>query len=78
MVAGCPAPIGIAGGKKIEERDALTLAHSAVSAGAVGVDMGRNIFQSKWPVQMIQAVRGIVHGGRSDAEAWGDLQQSIG
>lgn len=78
VVGGCPVPIVIAGGKKIEERDALKLAHDAVSAGAVGVDMGRNIFQSKWPVQMIQAVRGIVHDGRSSGEAWDGFQRAIG
>ncbi|MCH7808748.1 MAG: 3-hydroxy-5-phosphonooxypentane-2,4-dione thiolase [Planctomycetes bacterium] len=78
VVAGCPVPIVIAGGKKIEEKDALTLAHNAVSQGAVGVDMGRNIFQSKWPVQMIQAVRRIVHDGASDAEAWDWFQHAIG
>jgi len=78
VVAGCPVPIVIAGGKKIEERDALTLAHNAVSAGAVGVDMGRNIFQSKWPVQMIRAVRTIVHDGKTDAEAWDSFQREVG
>lgn len=78
VVAGCPVPIVIAGGKKVEERDALRLAYSAVSAGAVGVDMGRNIFQSQWPVQMIQAVRSIVHDGKSDEEAWKQFQRAIG
>lgn len=78
VVEGCFAPIVIAGGKKIEERDALKLAHNAIRSGAVGVDMGRNIFQSKWPVEMIQAVRGIVQGGQSDAEAWDQLQRAMG
>jgi putative autoinducer-2 (AI-2) aldolase len=78
VVEGCPVPIVIAGGKKIEERDALKLAFDAVSAGAAGVDMGRNIFQSEWPVQMIQAVRTIVQGGKSDSEAWEEFQRSIG
>ena len=78
VVAGCPVPIVIAGGKKIEERDALKLAHSAVNAGASGVDMGRNIFQSKWPVQMIQAVRSIVHDGKTADEAWDWFQTAIG
>jgi putative autoinducer-2 (AI-2) aldolase len=78
VVNGCPVPIVIAGGRKIEERDALRLAFSAVSAGAVGVDMGRNIFQSKWPVQMIQAVRSIVQDGKTDAEAWDRFQRSVG
>ena len=78
VVAGCPVPVVIAGGKKIEERDALTLAYRAVSDGASGVDMGRNIFQSKWPVEMIQAVRSIVHEGKTDKEAWEWLQGAIG
>ncbi len=78
VVHGCPVPVVIAGGKKIEERAALKLAHDAVSAGATGVDMGRNIFQSKWPVSMIKAVRSIVQDGRTDAEAWDLLQSMIG
>lgn len=70
VVHGCPVPVVIAGGKKIPEREALRLAYNAVSAGAVGVDMGRNIFQSQWPVEMIKAVRTIVHDGKTDEEAW--------
>ena len=78
VVAGCPVPVVIARGKKIEERDALKLAYSAVSDGAAGVDMGRNIFQSRWPVQMIRTVRMIVHEGLTDAQAWTELQKMIG
>lgn len=61
VVAGCPVPLVIAGGKKLPEREALEMAWKAVQDGAVGVDMGRNIFQSDSPVGMIQAVRAIVH-----------------
>lgn len=57
----CPVPIVMAGGKKLAELDALTMAYKAVSEGAVGVDMGRNIFQSDCPVGMIKAVRAVVH-----------------
>lgn len=71
VVDSCPVPVVIAGGKKIPERDALQMAHDAVSAGAVGVDMGRNIFQSENPVAMIQAVRSIVHDNVSVDEAYG-------
>ena len=78
VVAGCPVPVVIAGGKKIDERDALRLAYNAVSTGAVGVDMGRNIFQSKWPVAMIRAVRSIVHDGCSDEQAWEAFQREAG
>lgn len=77
VVNGCPVPVVIAGGKKIEERDALKLAYNAVSAGAAGVDMGRNIFQSKWPVAMIRAVRGIVQERHSDAQAWDFVQSQM-
>jgi len=66
----CPAPIVIAGGKKITERDALQMAKNAVQKGAVGVDMGRNIFQSDKPVGMIKAVRAIVHDNVSVDEAF--------
>ena len=75
IVNGCPVPIVIAGGKKIEEREALKLAYNAVSSGAVGVDMGRNIFQSQWPVEMIRSVRAIVQDKLTDAEAWEQFQQ---
>jgi len=61
VVAGCPVPIVIAGGKKLPELDALTMAWKAIDQGASGVDMGRNIFCSEDPVAMIQAVGEVVH-----------------
>jgi putative autoinducer-2 (AI-2) aldolase len=70
VVAGCPVPIVVAGGKKLSERDALKLTFDSVSAGAAGVDMGRNIFQSDSPVGMIKAVRAIVHGNASVDDAY--------
>lgn len=71
VVRQTPVPIVIAGGKKIPERDAIRLAHDAVTAGARGVDMGRNIFQSDCPVGMIRAVRSVVHEGASVEDAFG-------
>ncbi len=65
VVDSCPVPVVIAGGKKLPERDALQLAKDAVREGAVGVDMGRNIFQSTDPVAMIKAVGAIVHEDKS-------------
>jgi putative autoinducer-2 (AI-2) aldolase len=61
VTASCPVPIVMAGGKKIPELDALTMAYRAVQEGAAGVDMGRNIFQSEAPEAMIEAVREVVH-----------------
>lgn len=75
VVASTPVPIVIAGGKKVEERAALELAYNAVQSGAVGVDMGRNIFQSDSPVGMIKAVRAIVHEGASVDDAF-DIYRS--
>lgn len=61
VTASCPVPIVMAGGKKIPELDALTMAYNAVQQGAAGVDMGRNIFQSESPIAMIKAVKAVVH-----------------
>ena len=63
VTAACPVPIVIAGGKKIPELDALTMAYQAIDQGASGVDMGRNVFQADDPKAMIQAVRAVVHEG---------------
>ena len=61
VVAGCPVPIVIAGGKKLPELKALEMAYKAVDQGAMGVDMGRNIFGAEHPVAMAQAVGAVVH-----------------
>ena len=61
VVAACPVPIVIAGGKKLPEMEALEMAYKAIDQGASGVDMGRNIFQSDSPIGMIQAVAQVVH-----------------
>jgi len=63
-------PVVMAGGKKIDEKDALAMAKNVVDKGAIGVDMGRNIFQSDNPVGMIKAVRVVVHDGKSVDEAY--------
>lgn len=71
VTASCPVPVIMAGGKKIPELDALTMAHNAVEQGASGVDMGRNIFQSDAPAAMIQAVGKVVHEQMKPKEAYG-------
>jgi putative autoinducer-2 (AI-2) aldolase len=70
VCAGCPVPIVIAGGKKLPELDALTMAYQAIDQGAAGVDMGRNIFQSEDPIAMIQAVGAVVHRGERPEKAF--------
>lgn len=71
VVNACPVPVIIAGGPKLAtEMDALQLTHDAIQAGASGVDMGRNIWQSDYPVAMIKAVKAIVHQNVKVKEAY--------
>ncbi|MDP3261308.1 MAG: 3-hydroxy-5-phosphonooxypentane-2,4-dione thiolase, partial [Thermodesulfovibrionales bacterium] len=76
VVKTCPVPIVMAGGKKLPEMEALELTYSAISRGAAGVDMGRNIFQSDSPVAMIQAVKAIVHDNATPKKAY-DIYKSL-
>jgi len=69
VTSSCPVPIVMAGGKKLPELDALTMAYNAVQQGAAGVDMGRNIFQSDAPSAMIQAVNAVVHKNMKPKDA---------
>lgn len=70
IVAACPVPIVVAGGKKLPEKEALELAYHAIRDGARGLDMGRNIFQSAHPVAMADAIGKIVHHRYTDKEAF--------
>jgi putative autoinducer-2 (AI-2) aldolase len=70
VTASCPVPIVMAGGKKLPELDALTMAYNAVQQGAAGVDMGRNIFQSDAPQAMIAAINAVVHKNAKPKEAY--------
>lgn len=76
VTAACPVPIVIAGGKKLPEADALKMAYNAIAQGAVGVDMGRNIFQADNPVAMVKAIRAIVHDHETAEKAY-DLYNTL-
>lgn len=72
IVAACPVPIVVAGGKKVLEKDALIMAYKSIQCGAKGIDMGRNIFQSDCPIGMAKAIGAIVHE-KATAEAAYDI-----
>jgi putative autoinducer-2 (AI-2) aldolase len=76
VTASCPVPVVMAGGKKLPELEALTMAYRAVQEGASGVDMGLNIFQSEAPGTMIQAVRKVVHESMRPEHAY-DFYQTM-
>ena len=54
----------------------MQMAYDALQAGAIGVDMGRNIFQSSNPVAMIKAVNAIVHKKATPKEAFDIFKQN--
>lgn len=76
VTSSCPVPIVMAGGKKIGELEALTMASNAVKQGASGVDMGRNIFQADNPTAMIQSVNKVIHENMKPRDAL-DLYHSL-
>ena len=79
VVDGCPVPLVVAGGPKLNtEADVFQLVQKALQEGAVGVDMGRNIWQNDNPVAVIKGIRAIVHEGATAKEALNIFNESKG
>ncbi|MEM3519815.1 MAG: 2-amino-3,7-dideoxy-D-threo-hept-6-ulosonate synthase [Candidatus Hadarchaeales archaeon] len=76
VVRGCPVPIVIAGGPKMAtEEDVLKMTAEAMEAGAIGISIGRNIFQHRDPTAMTRALAMIVHEGASVEQAMKELKR---
>ena len=70
VVTGCPVPVIMAGGPQAEsELEVLEFVHDGMQNGAIGINLGRNVWQSDYPVPMIRALRHIVHENGSVREA---------
>ena len=70
VVRGCPVPVVIAGGPKMDsDEDIFKMVEGALGAGAAGLSIGRNAFQHENPTKIVQALSKIVHKGASIAEA---------
>jgi len=69
VAASTPVPLIVAGGKKVEEAEALQIVEKALQEGAAGVDMGRNVFQSEKPLTMLTALNHVVHDGWTAKDA---------
>ncbi|MEW6069609.1 MAG: 3-hydroxy-5-phosphonooxypentane-2,4-dione thiolase [Candidatus Thermoplasmatota archaeon] len=70
VVRGCPVPIVIAGGPKCEtEKEVFEFVYDGIQKGAIGVNLGRNIWQHEEPVAMIRAIRAIIHENANVKEA---------
>jgi len=77
VVQGCPVPVVIAGGPKVDtELEVFQFVSDGIQKGAVGVNLGRNIWQNNYPVAMIKALRAIIHENATPKEAQ-ELYDSI-
>ena len=70
VVNGCPVPVVIAGGPKVDtQREVFDFVYDGIQKGAIGVNLGRNIWQTEHPVAAIRAIRAIIHDGYTPQEA---------
>jgi fructose-bisphosphate aldolase/2-amino-3,7-dideoxy-D-threo-hept-6-ulosonate synthase len=70
VTESCPVPVVIAGGPKCKTpKEILQTTSDAIKAGAVGLSIGRNIFQHENPTLIVKALSAIVHSGVSVEEA---------
>ncbi len=77
VVNGCPVPVVMAGGPKCETAlEVFEFVHDGMEKGAIGVNLGRNIWQHKHPVPMIRALHAIIHEN-ADANDANDLFNSL-
>jgi len=77
VVEGCPVPVVIAGGPKTEtQQEVFDFVYDGMQKGAIGVNLGRNIWQTEHPVAAIRAIRAIIHENYTAKEA-GDLFEQV-
>jgi putative autoinducer-2 (AI-2) aldolase len=70
VTRGCPVPVVIAGGPRVDtEHEVFEFVHDGIQKGAVGVNLGRNVWQNDFPVAMIQALRAIIHENATPKQA---------
>jgi len=70
VVNGCPVPVVMAGGPKCEtEVEVFEFVHDGMQNGAIGLNLGRNVWQHAYPLPMMKALRAIIHENASVKEA---------
>ena len=70
VVDGCPVPVVVAGGPKVDsEMEVFNFVYDALQNGAIGVNLGRNVWQSQYPVAMIRSLRALIHENYDPSEA---------
>jgi putative autoinducer-2 (AI-2) aldolase len=74
---GCPVPVVMAGGPKCEtELEVFDFVFDGIQKGAIGVNLGRNVWQNPHPVAMMRALNAVVHDGATPKQAF-DLFKSL-
>jgi putative autoinducer-2 (AI-2) aldolase len=77
VIRGCPVPVVIAGGPKVPTGyEVLQFVYDGIQKGAIGVNLGRNIWQDEHPVAMIRAIRAVIHENATPEKAR-DLYDSV-
>jgi putative autoinducer-2 (AI-2) aldolase len=70
VVDGCPVPVMMAGGPQCEtELEVFEFVHDGMQRGAIGINLGRNVWKHPHPVAMMKALRTVVHNKTSPQEA---------
>ncbi len=68
-------PVVVAGGSKKDEISLLNEVKEAMMAGAIGVAIGRNVFQHPKPELIVKALRKIIHEGADVEDVRGILYE---
>lgn len=77
VTTGCPVPVVIAGGPKVEtELEAFDFVYDGIKKGAIGVNLGRNVWQNPHPVAMMRALNAIIHERATPKQAL-DLFETV-
>jgi putative autoinducer-2 (AI-2) aldolase len=72
VTGGCPVPVVMAGGPQVDtELEVFEFVYDGIQKGAVGVNLGRNIWQNDSPVAMIKALRAVIHENAAPKQAQG-------
>ncbi len=70
VTGGCPVPVVMAGGPQVDtELEVFEFVYDGIQKGAIGVNLGRNVWQNDFPVAMIKALRAVIHENASPKEA---------
>ncbi len=77
ITESCPVPVVIAGGPKCETyREVLEFVYDGMQRGAIGVNLGRNVWQDDHPVAAARSLQAVIHEKANPDQAY-DLYQTV-